>query len=1303
MPSPAQPRRARQYRRAKLARPGEAPGPTLVVVVVKSLTMKSKLLLCVAGLLAAAFILIAASPEKSDAARLNNLGCAYMNQQLFEKALDSFEAAAKADPNLHVAKLNQGVALLALAKVDAAKAVLDEAAKADPKDPHVWYALGMLDKNSANPEAAVEDFKHVIAVEDTDADTWYFLGTVYSQTKQFPQAIDAFEHALKLNPLHASAQFGLSRAYQQSGDSPHAREHLTRFQYITQNKLGSAMSLAYGEQGKYSLAEESPIAPTKVPPQIPVKFVDVTKEAGLMPPGPPYLPVDAYNDPPWELGPGACFLDYDNDGKIDILLSDWRTQGGLTLFHNSGNGKFVDVTKQAGLDPDLHGLGCAVGDYDNDGFADIAVTFSDGVKLLHNEKDGTFKDVSEVTGIATKPTTSKKKDSASTQTPPIEAGVAPKLPEVPVGVTFADYDHDGDLDLYITKSIPGISRELGDMTWQEGIPPAGQNQIWRNNGNGTFTAVTEPGLGGNTTSFTAIGTDYNNDRAVDLVLTGGKRGVTIFENPREGAFKIADVFPHRAPEGATGVAVLDFDHDGWMDLTFTLSRAPGISLWRNNHGKGFEEVNLPSPYWDRGYGVAAFDYDNDGWVDLVAVGETKEGKGEIRLFRNLGPDGWKDVTVDVGLDKIQLKDPRAIITGDYDNDGATDLLITQNHGPAVLLKNEGGNKNNWLRLALKGLNDNKSAIGTKIEVFSDGIRQKYEIYGSNGYLGQNSPYLTVGLGQAKQADVVRMLWPMGVMQDEIEVAANKEADFLEIDRRGSSCPTLFVWDGERYQLVSDILGAGVVGHWVGPNERNIPRPTEWVKIDRNAIRDLDNSTNHVGAGALTRPAERSSAEKPASEAGRPGEGTHSTPSFQSVAQGRLRAYVDRDASHGVLSFRLMEPMEEVVYLDAVKLVAVDHPANEDVYPNEYFASNPPYPEFKVVTSANAKPPAGAWDDKGKDLLPDLLAHNYVGNFDLLPFKGFTKPHSLTLDLGEPYRGGPLHLLMHGEIEYFTATGMYAASQAGIEATAPYVEAEVGTNHVGRTFPSASSGQALSDQGSAQTDSHRNVRATQAGKWVKVLDDMGFPAGLPKTITVDLTNKVPVGSRTLRITTNLQIYWDNVLIDRSPQTKSYALSEVPLRTANLAFHGYPRQIEDLPPGNVKYHYEQVSRTGPYARQAGEYTRYGDVLPLLKSFDDKLVVFGSGEEVQLEFDPSKLPPLPKGWTRDYFFNAQGYEKDMDFYAAHGDTVEPLPFRSTGGYPYKGKFPSDREHLDYMLKYNTRFLSGNEPRGYAYDYSK
>ncbi len=738
--------------------------------------------------------------------------------------------------------------------------------------------------------------------------------------------------------------------------------------------------------------------------------------------------------------------------------------------------------------------------------------------------------------------------------------------------------------------------------------------MWRNNGNGTFTDVTDStGLSGNSTSIAAVGTDFNNDRAVDLVLTGGLRGATVFENPREGMFKIREVWPEHGPKDAVGVAVLDFDHDGWMDLAFTHMGTPSFTLWRNNHGKSFERVPLPETNWVRAYGVAAFDYDNDGWVDLVAVGETKDGKGEIKLFRNLGADGFKDVTADVGLDKIHLDSPRAIITGDYDGDGAIDLLITQNHGPAVLLRNEGGNQNHWLRLSLKGLNDNKSAIGTKVEVFAGGNRQKFEIAGSNGYLGQNSTDIVVGLGDAKEADIVRMLWPTGVLQDEINVAGDRQQNFLEIDRRGSSCPTLFVWNGERYEFVADMLGAGVVGHWVGPGQRDIPRPVEYIKIERNAIREKD----------------------------------------------------------GKLSFRFMEPLEEAVYLDQVRVLAVDHPADLEVYPNEYFASNPPYPEFKVVVSKSkdARPPAGAWDEHGHNVLPDLLAHRYFGDFALTQFQGFAQPHSLVVDLGEPYRPGPLWLLLHGEVEYFSANSMYAASQAGVQAVSPYVEA-------------------LKDD----------------GRWTRVVDDMGFPAGGPRTMTADLSGRLPPGTRKIRITTNLQIYWDSILIDRTEQDVAPTrLTPVPLVHADLQFHGFPLKIEGTPPGNVNYIYEKVSATGPYTRPAGTYTRNGDVLLLLTALDDQSVVFGSGDEVRLDFDPSKLPALPQGWVRDYFFAAYGYEKDMDFYAAEGNFVAPLPFLKMTDYPYApGKsFPLDDAHLNYLLEYNTRHVSGNEQRGYWFDY--
>ena len=182
--------------------------------------------------------------------------------------------------------------------------------------------------------------------------------------------------------------------------------------------------------------------------------------------------------------------------------------------------------------------------------------------------------------------------------------------------------------------------------------------------------------------------------------------------------------------------------------------------------------------------------------------------------------------------------------------------------------------------------------------------------------------------------------------------------------------------------------------------------------------------------------------------------------------------------------------------------------------------------------------------------------------------------------------------MHGEIEYFSATSMYAADQAHFRPFAPYVEAQVST-------------------GSSTVNDGK-------GKWVRVVDDMGFPAGGARTMTADLTGKLPPGTRRIRITTNLQIYWDSILINRTSQDNSQnqsgRLTPVPLARADLNFHGFPLKIEDQPPGNVRYIYEKTSATGPYTRPAGAYTRYGDVRPLLDSVDDKFVVFGSGDKLR-----------------------------------------------------------------------------------------
>ncbi|MGH9817644.1 MAG: ASPIC/UnbV domain-containing protein, partial [Candidatus Acidiferrales bacterium] len=570
-------------------------------------------------------------------------------------------------------------------------------------------------------------------------------------------------------------------------------------------------------------------------------------------------------------------------------------------------------------------------------------------------------------------------------------------------------------------------------------------------------------------------------------------------------------------------------------------------------------------------------------MDLLFVGAARDNKGRLKVFRNEGTRGFRDVASSLGLDSVEVSIPGDALVFDVDNDGDTDFLFTSAKAPPVLLRNEGGNKNNWLKLSLKGLADNKSAIGTKVEVFAGASYQKVEVTKPGDLL--------IGLGQEKQADVVRLLWPTGVLQDEVNLAANQRHEIVQIDRRGSSCPVLFAWNGSRYEFIADAIGPGIVGHWVAPGMRNTSDPTEYIKIPGSLLRE-------------------------------------------------------RRASRGerLLSFRFAEPMEEIVYLDQLRLFAIDHPSDTDVNPSErFYASGPPFPTGEPVFTqrSNARPPVSARDHRGRDVTELLRARDrrYVSDFADAPYKGFAELHWIEFDLGDTlsdmsFRGSvlpadartqaateespgffravqeprrslaslgmttedttvrpnddiprprqrqddvatPLRLLLHGYTDYFTATSVYAAHQGGITAIVPYVEA-----------------------------------LTPEGKWVRIADDMGFPAGLARTMVADLTGKLPPGTRRIRISTNLKIYWDQILIDTTPDGTPHRISEAPLASARAGYLGYPREIRGTPASDIRYDYHTVSATGPYARAAGHYTRYGDVLALVAGADDRFVLMGSG---------------------------------------------------------------------------------------------
>jgi tetratricopeptide (TPR) repeat protein len=1112
----------------------------------------------------------AQSANYAEAVRLNNRGVALMGQQFTDKAAAAFADAMKADPKLAQPAINEGIALLTLQKLDGAEKALQQAIALDPNDPQAWYNLGLAQHAANDLDDALKSFQQAVRLDPQDVDSYYFEGVCYSELKEFDKAIAVLEQALKVNPLHASAEFALARALQRAGHTPEAKEHFRTFQHLTSSKVSSPIGLAYGEQGHYST-----VTPIEQHEAAGKKMIPVKLEAERMVSP---VPKGEGSGAPRYTG-GACMLDATGDGQMDLIAMQSGAQS-IGVLHRKADGSFeaLDATGM-GLEASGHAVACAVGDYDGDGLNDLAVAMTDRVLLFRNLGKGKFEDA----------------------TP--EAGLKPL--NKPSGITFIDFDHDGDLDLFIT----GAPLQAG------GTP----NVLWRNNGNKTFTEWTEPtGLGGTANSSAAILTDFNNDRAVDIVTTGDGPSPQIYVNPREGKYPTQALYDAKLP-ASVGIAVLDYNKDGWMDIAVTHAGAPGLTLWRNvegpNHvGRRFERVPLPLNGALRGWGVTPIDIDNDGWIDLAAIIETKSGS-RVVVLRNRGDGTFENVSRELGLDRVKLTKPRGLIAADVDGDGAADLIVTQQDAPPVLLRNIGANKNHFARLDLSGYADNKTALGVKVEIFADGHWQKWELAGAVGYETQSAPQILVGLGQAEGIDLLRILWPTGVLQDEIDLPKLKDGRITiamkEADRRGSSCPVLFAWDGHKYKLVTDVIGAGVVGHWFTPTRRNIPNPSEWIKVDGS----------HV---ALT---------------------------------------------GGKLSLRFIEPMEEVNYIDQLRVIAVDHPENVEVNPDERFLDDPPFASGRVVASANAHLPAAAWDGEGHDVLAALSQrdHTFASGFTPTAYDGFANLHALTLDLGSVDAQSPLRLLMTGYVNYFSATSLYGAWQAGIKPVSPYVEAQ------------------LPD-----------------GTWKRVMADAGFPAGLERTIVVDLTGKLPKGAHRIRLMSNLEIYWDQVLVDQSANAEART-ADLPLTSATLHFRGYPLQIDGKSAGDLDYDYNRVSLTGPFQHQRGNYTRFGDVTPLLTGIDNRYVIFGSGEEIAAEFDATKLPALPAGWRRDYFFYANGFVKDMDWWDASPFTVSQLPFHEMTKYPYPTteKFPDDDAAFNYQLNWNTRFDSGEPVRAYRFEY--
>ena len=906
-------------------------------------------------------------PDPVELLTIRTVGLAHLEENRLDEAAAEFARLVEMAPREASGFANLGLTYLRMGRLDDAERTARQALDLDPDDPDVRLILADILLAAERPGEARTELERALSADAGNARALYALASLDADsagTEPAARRASTLGTLAAHQPGNVAARVEHVEALLAAGNADSAaagletlRQLVPTFPVEGQDLFAAGLRAASDGDATGALAQVLPFhnvmrttpsyqrglrdlrGPGGVLTGFPVVTFSETIGAGERDAG-TVLAALRFTDVtgtagipvggPGGGGDGFVVADFDGDGDHDIFA-------GGRLLRNDPAG-FADVTEDAGLAGPAP-ADAAFGDYDNDGLLDLYLARGASGALFRNTGDGIFTEVTASLGLA-----------------------------LPAGAPlFLDYDHDGDLDLALASPTSGA--------------------MLRNNLDGTFADVTALAGTGQpaASSVSAAFGDFDDDDDLDFVVADPGGAFRLYDNERSG--RLAERAAERgvAAQGQGVASVGDYNNDGLLDILTAPRGGAGITLWLNQGSGSFEADERPQALLS---GAALLivhdgvfvDFDNDGWLDIVLAGESTQGEGAVKLYHNAAAGRFDDVS--------HMMPPvpplRRIAAADFGADGDLDLFASTADGSVRLLRNDGGNGNRYLKMQLVGLSNgsgknNHFGLGAKIEVRAGALYRTLVVSG---------PEIHIGLGQRPRADVVRVRWPNGVPQNILYSGANQS--IIEEQILKGSCPTLFAWNGERFEFVTDVMWKSALGMPVGLMAR--------------------------------------------------GDASYASPA---ASQEYLRipgeALRERDGSY---ELRITDELWEIFYVDEIDLVVVDHPDSVDVFVDERFV--PPGPGFRLSLHqiSDYRRPVSAIDHTGGDALPALAASDdvYVHGFEPLRYQGISELHDLVLDLGDFAPGQPVRMFLRGWIFPTDASINVALSQSRALATvAPYLQ------------------------------------------------------------------------------------------------------------------------------------------------------------------------------------------------------------------------------------------------------------------------